>query len=132
MRVNEQQVTLNVFKALKRSDNLEECHNVNSIDAELETYWRGHYLTTESEYENFKEQKPKEVAQQEANCVLRQPGKSFKFLDHSSKEISTPKTSIEQPPTLRTSSMLKKLKYDHLGNDNTLPITLSFELQHEQ
>ncbi|KAL4339897.1 hypothetical protein GQ457_08G026350 [Hibiscus cannabinus] len=35
MRVNEQQVTLNVFKALKRSDNPEECHNVNAIDAEI-------------------------------------------------------------------------------------------------
>ncbi|KAL4387035.1 hypothetical protein GQ457_09G015880 [Hibiscus cannabinus] len=132
MRVNEQQVTLDAFKALKRSDNLEECHNVNAIDAELETYWRDHYLTTESESKNFDEQKPNEVAQQEANRVLRQLGKNFKFLDHSSKEISTPKTSIEQPPTLRTSLMLEQLKYDHLGNDNTLPITLSFELQHEQ
>ncbi|KAL4354983.1 hypothetical protein GQ457_06G017700 [Hibiscus cannabinus] len=132
MRVNEQQVALNVFKALKRSDNLEECHNVNFIDAELETYWRGHYLTNESESENFKEQKPNEVAQQEANHVLRQPGKSFKFLDHSSKEINSPKTSIEQPPTLTKSPMLGQLKYDHSGNDNTLPLTLSFELQHEQ
>ncbi|KAK8567186.1 hypothetical protein V6N13_005098 [Hibiscus sabdariffa] len=60
-----------VFKALKRSDNLEECHNVNVIDAELETYWHGHYLTTESKYENFEEQKPNEVAQQEENHVLR-------------------------------------------------------------
>ncbi|KAL4323329.1 hypothetical protein GQ457_11G021570 [Hibiscus cannabinus] len=132
MRVNEQQVTLNVFKALKRSDKPEECHNVNVIDAELEAYWRGHYLTNESESENFKEQKPNEVVQQEANHVLRQLGKSFKFLDHSSKEINSPKSSIEQPPTLTTSSMLGQLKYDHLGNDNTLPITLSFELQHEQ
>ncbi|KAL4284592.1 hypothetical protein GQ457_16G007950 [Hibiscus cannabinus] len=132
MRVNEQQVTLNVFKALKRSDNPEECHNVNVIDAELETYWRGHYLTNESESENFKEQKPNEVAQQEANHVLRQPGKSFKFLDHSSKEINSLKTSIEQPFTLTKSPMLGQLKYDHSENDNTLPITLSFELQHEQ
>ncbi|KAL4368363.1 hypothetical protein GQ457_05G021060 [Hibiscus cannabinus] len=126
MRVNEQQVTLNVFKALKRSDNPEECHNVNVIDAELETYW------PKSEFENFEEQKPNETAQQEVNRVLRQPGKNFNFLDHSSKEISIPETSIEQPPTLRTSPMLEQLKYDHLGNDNTLPITLSFELQHEQ
>ncbi|KAL4296775.1 hypothetical protein GQ457_12G012040 [Hibiscus cannabinus] len=132
MRVNEQQVTLNVFKALKRLDNPEECHNVNVIDAELETYWRGHYLTNESESENFKEQKPNEVTQQEANHVLRHPSKSFKFLDHSSKEINSPKTSIEQPPTLTTSPMLGQLKYDHAENDNTLPITLSFELQHEQ
>ncbi|KAL4284200.1 hypothetical protein GQ457_16G021400 [Hibiscus cannabinus] len=130
--VNEQQVTLNVFKALKRSDNPEECHNVNVIDAEVDTYWRGHYLTNESESENFEEQKPNEVSQQEANHVLRQPGKSFKFLDHSSKEINSPKTSFEQPPTLTTSPMLGQLKYDHWGNDNTLPITLSFELQHEQ
>ncbi|KAL4308842.1 hypothetical protein GQ457_01G018300 [Hibiscus cannabinus] len=125
-------VTLDVFKALKRSDNREECHNVNVIDVELETYWRDHYLTTESEYENSEEQKPNKVAQQEANRVLRQPGKKFKFLDHSSKEISTPKISIEQPHTLRTSPMLEQLEYDHLGNDNTLPITLSFDLQHEQ
>ncbi|KAL4308503.1 hypothetical protein GQ457_01G016500 [Hibiscus cannabinus] len=62
MRVNEQQVTLNVFKALKRSDNPEECHNVNVIDVELETYRSDHYLTTESKSENFKEQKPNEVA----------------------------------------------------------------------
>ncbi|KAL4379343.1 hypothetical protein GQ457_02G031760 [Hibiscus cannabinus] len=40
IRVNEQQVTLDVFKALKHSNNPEECHNVNVIDAELETYWR--------------------------------------------------------------------------------------------
>ncbi|KAL4311762.1 hypothetical protein GQ457_01G020930 [Hibiscus cannabinus] len=71
MRVNEQQVTVNVFKALKRSDNPEECYNVNIIDAELETYWSDHYLTTESESENFEEKKPNEVAQQEANRVLR-------------------------------------------------------------
>ncbi|KAL4366587.1 hypothetical protein GQ457_05G023200 [Hibiscus cannabinus] len=132
MRVNEQQVTLDVFRALKRSDNPEECHNVNVIDAELETYCRDHYLTAESESENFKEQKPNEAAQQEENRVLSQLGKNFKFLDHSSKEISTPKTFIEQQPTLRTSPMLEQLKYDHLENDNTLPITLSFELQHEQ
>ncbi|KAL4383733.1 hypothetical protein GQ457_15G012530 [Hibiscus cannabinus] len=132
IRVNEQQVTLNVFKALKCIDNPEECHNVDVIDAELETYWRNHYLTTESESENLKEQKLNEVTQQEANRVLSQLGKSFKFLDHSSKEIKSPKTSIKQHPTLKTNPMLRQLKYDHLGKDNTLPITLSFELQYEQ
>ncbi|KAK8976447.1 hypothetical protein V6N11_013861 [Hibiscus sabdariffa] len=97
MWVNEQQITLNVFKALKNADDPE----VDVIDAELETYWRDHYLTTESESENFQELKPNEVARQEANRVLSQPGKSFKFLDHSSKEINSPKTYIEQQPTLK-------------------------------
>ncbi|KAK8997016.1 hypothetical protein V6N11_020508 [Hibiscus sabdariffa] len=121
-----------ILNILSNRMNIDRCRERTIHNAELETYWRGHYLTKESEYENFKEQKPNEVAQQEANHVLRQPGKSFKFLDHSSKEINSPKTSIEQPPTLTTSPMLGQLKYDHSGNDNTLPITLSFELQHEQ
>ncbi|KAL4340192.1 hypothetical protein GQ457_08G025280 [Hibiscus cannabinus] len=48
IRVNEQQVTLDAFTTFKRSNNPEECHNVNVIDAELETYLHDYYLTTES------------------------------------------------------------------------------------
>ncbi|KAL4332766.1 hypothetical protein GQ457_07G014150 [Hibiscus cannabinus] len=104
MRVNEQQVTLDVFKALKRSDNPEECHNVNVIDAELETYWRDHYLTTESESENFKEQKPNKAAQQEENRVLSQPGSD----DSNSVSKKSPPAKQSTLPLKRKASSIEE------------------------
>ncbi|KAL4346797.1 hypothetical protein GQ457_17G006930 [Hibiscus cannabinus] len=125
IRVNDQKVTLNIFKSLKQPDDPEECQAISVVEhVDLDKILAEASKIDEVELEDDEPQK--------VNWILNRPGMNFETLDLSSTGFTPNKPSIEQPPTLRTSPMLEKLKYDHLGNDNTLPITLSFELQHEQ
>ncbi|KAL4282225.1 hypothetical protein GQ457_03G008650 [Hibiscus cannabinus] len=125
IRVNDQKVTLNIFKSLKQPDDPEECQAISVVEhVDLDKILAEASKIDEVELEDDEPQKVK--------WILNRPGMNFETLDLSSTGFTPNKPSIEQPPTLRTSPMLEQLKYDHLENDNTLPITLSFELQHEQ
>ncbi|KAL4285331.1 hypothetical protein GQ457_16G020050 [Hibiscus cannabinus] len=128
MRVNDQQVTLNIFKSLKHADDPEECHAINAFaqfNFDVEEFCLSNLLVESDINVN-------EEPVQEVKWIVNRPGKNFESLDYSSIGFKPSKTSVEQPPILELKPLPEQLKYVYLGNDNTLPVIISSKLQFEQ
>ncbi|KAJ9547549.1 hypothetical protein OSB04_020092 [Centaurea solstitialis] len=123
MRVNDQQVTFNLFKTLKYNGNFEDCSaiytssddlEINSISCPLS----GDYLTTEvncvDDFEN---------TEVEVLAVFEQ-------LDFSERSVQPP--SIVKAPELDLKPLPSHLKYAYLMEEDKLPVVISPNLSCEQ
>ncbi|KAL4361204.1 hypothetical protein GQ457_04G025620 [Hibiscus cannabinus] len=131
IRVNDQQVTVNIFKSLKQPDDPEECQTISAVskfnfeveDVDLDKILVEASKIKEAEFEDDEPQK--------VNWIVNRPGMNFESLDLSSTGFKPNKPSIEQPPVLELKPLPEQLKYVYLGNDDTLPVIISSKLQHE-
>ncbi|KAL4272977.1 hypothetical protein GQ457_13G016720 [Hibiscus cannabinus] len=132
IRVNDQQVTINIFKSLKQHDDPEECQTISAVskfnfeveDVDLDKILAEASKIKEAEFEDDEPQK--------VNWIVNRPGMNFESLDLSSTSFNPNKPCIEQPPVLELKPFPEQLKYVYLGNDDTLPVIISSKLQHEQ
>ncbi|KAJ9539557.1 hypothetical protein OSB04_032290 [Centaurea solstitialis] len=116
MRVNDQQVTFNVFNSLKCSGGIEDCSAV-SIDLDLDLAECDH--TTVVSDDLIFDDSPLE----EAAAVFEQ-------LDFKDRPSQLP--SIVQPPELELKPLPNHLKYAYLLEDEKLPVIISSKLDLDQ
>ncbi|KAL4340421.1 hypothetical protein GQ457_08G032480 [Hibiscus cannabinus] len=130
IRVNDQNVTLNIFKSLKQPDDPEECQAISAVkklNFEEEDVDKILAEASKIEEAEFEDDEPQKV-----NWIVNQPGMNFESLDLSNTDFKPNEPSIEQPPVLELKPLTEQLKYVYLGKDDTLPIIISSKLQHEQ
>ncbi|PIN16210.1 hypothetical protein CDL12_11139 [Handroanthus impetiginosus] len=135
MRVQDQQITFNVFKAMKFPNESDECFSVSMLDnlagkesiAErpLDPLKRALLdLIDEENEEDFEAVKPLDAS------------KFFKSRGVESLERTTPskvlKPSIEEPPTLELKPLPNRLRYTYLSESDTLPVIISSSLSDMQ
>ena len=111
MRVNDQEVIFNVFKALEYPGEQETCQNLDAED-ELHEMWLEENDETIANLD----------AQQPEQCCA---------LVHSAFESLTPnqtnqrtKPSLEEVPELELKVLPTFLKYGYLGEGNSLPVII--------
>ncbi|KAL4376930.1 hypothetical protein GQ457_02G031770 [Hibiscus cannabinus] len=131
IRVNDQQVTLNIFKSLKQPDDPEECQAISAVkkfNFEVEDFELDKILSEARKIEEaeFEDDEPQKV-----NWIVNRTGMNFESLDLSSIGFKTNKPFIEKPPILELKPQPEQLKYVYLGRDDTLPVIISSKLQHE-
>ncbi|XP_062076221.1 uncharacterized protein LOC133780582 [Humulus lupulus] len=109
MRVNDQQVTFNVFNAMKFLDEVEECSRLSVIKSIVA--------------EKFQKEACKD------GVGVRRP---FESLNLSERNFKPPKPSIQEPPKLELKPLPSHLKYAYLRDNETLPVIISAMLGAEK
>ncbi|KAL4362790.1 hypothetical protein GQ457_04G015970 [Hibiscus cannabinus] len=110
IRVNDQQVIVNIFKSLKQPDDPEECQAISAVSKfnfEVEDVDLDKIL---AEASKIKEAEFEDDGPQEVNWIVNRPGMNFESLDLSSTGFIPNKPSIEQPPILELKSLPEQLK----------------------
>ncbi|KAJ9543738.1 LOW QUALITY PROTEIN: hypothetical protein OSB04_023445 [Centaurea solstitialis] len=119
MRVNDQQVTFNVFNSLKCSGGLEDCSAISVVDLDLDLGDNSNDLTiVESNDLTFDDSFQEDVAA------------VFEQLDFKNRPSQLP--SIVQPPELELKPLPSHLKYAYLLEDEKLPVIISSKLNLDQ
>ncbi|XP_062080310.1 uncharacterized protein LOC133785064 [Humulus lupulus] len=137
MRVQDEKVTFNVFKAMRFPNGVEECSVVLVVDSlasrEFEMSNVGDPLERLLLFNSHnKEDEEEYLAWLEANSQGLKTRNRFDSLALSSREFKAPKPSIEEPPELELKVLPSHLRYAYLGPSSTLPIIISAELNHDQ
>ncbi|XP_062114512.1 uncharacterized protein LOC133825612 [Humulus lupulus] len=137
MRVQDENVTFNVFKAMRFPDEVEECLVVSVVDSlasrEFETSNVGDPLERLWLFDSHNEEDEEEyLSWLEANSQGLRTRNRFDSLELSSREFKAPKPSIEEPPELELKVFPSHLRYAYLGPSSTLTVIISAELSHDQ
>ncbi|XP_062118923.1 uncharacterized protein LOC133832623 [Humulus lupulus] len=135
MRVQNEQVTFNVFKAMRFPDEVEECSVVSVVDSlaskELENNFDDP-LDRLLMFDSHAEDEDEYLAWIEASSQGLHTRKHFESLELSSRSFTAPKPSVEEPPELELKALPSHLRYAYLGKYSTLPVIFSAELSMEQ
>ncbi|XP_062118728.1 uncharacterized protein LOC133832394 [Humulus lupulus] len=135
MRVQNEQVTFNVFKAMRFPDEVEECSVVSVVDSlaskELENNFDDP-LERLLMFDSHVEDEDEYLAWLEASSQGLHTRKHFESLELSSRSFAAPKPSVEEPPELELKALPSHLRYAYLGKSSTLPVIVSAELSMEQ
>ncbi|KAJ9543636.1 LOW QUALITY PROTEIN: hypothetical protein OSB04_023343 [Centaurea solstitialis] len=119
MRVNDPQVTFNVFNSLKCSGGIEDCSAVSVVDLDLDLAECSEEMpTVESDDLIFYDNLQEDVAA------------VFEQLDFKDRPNQPP--SIVQPPELELKPLPSHLKYAYLLEDEKLPVIISSKLDLDQ
>ena len=136
MRVQDEQVTFNVFKAMKFPDYVEECSYVSVVESLAQEGLESkcfddpleRILLFDSQEE---EDEDDHIAWLEANSQGLRTRKNFESLELSSRVFKAPSPSVEEPPELELKTLPSHLRYAYLGESSTLPVIISAELSDE-
>ncbi|XP_017604813.1 uncharacterized protein LOC108451659 [Gossypium arboreum] len=134
IRVNDQQVTFNVFDALKYADKNEECHLICLIEVvvveEFTKLCHNNFDSNEDSLERIDEVSLEELGEfMEAKQIVERSRKKFNSLDLSNHSF---KPSTKKPSTLELKPLLQHLKYEYLRDNNILSFVIPLELTSEQ
>ncbi|KAA3470737.1 signal transducer and activator of transcription A-like [Gossypium australe] len=137
MKVNDQQITFNVFYAMKCAEENEECHAIGFLDSSIEEEFASFFHNnSDDDGDPLKLTEVKITGELgeliETKQFEHRQGRSFKSLDLSNRSFKPPRPSIKDPPSLELKPLPLHLKYAYLGDNNTLPIVISIELTPEQ
>lgn len=132
MRVNDQEVTFNVFKALKYSnEGTKDCSFVRTIDSLVQKQLRNDQEYFEKELVDFDDEKL--IGKEKIELVEEQHEaprwtRKFESLDLTNTYFKDNVPSIEKPPKLELKQLSSHLKYVYLGDQETLPVIISAQL----
>ncbi|XP_062114280.1 uncharacterized protein LOC133825338 [Humulus lupulus] len=138
MRVNDQQVTFNVFNAMKFLNEIEECSRLSVIESIVaekfhkEAFKDGMGVRSHEELEDLSEREESQVTGVESKqpfAKFRRPFESLNFLEENFKP---PKPSIQEPPKLELKPLLRDLEYAYLRDNETLHVIISVMLGAEK
>ncbi|XP_062114270.1 uncharacterized protein LOC133825327 [Humulus lupulus] len=138
MRVNDQQVTFNVFNAMKFPDEVEECSRLSVIESIVaekfhkEACKDGVGLGSLEELENLSEEDESQVTWVESKQPFAKFRRPFESLNLSEGNFKPPKPSIQEPPKLELKPLPSHLKYAYLRDNETLPVIISAMLGAEK
>ncbi|KAJ9547052.1 hypothetical protein OSB04_019595 [Centaurea solstitialis] len=116
MRVNDQQVTFNLFNSLKCSGGVEDCSAV-SVDLDLDLAECDHTTVVSDDLIFY-------------DSPLEEAAAVFEQLDFKDRPSQLP--SIVQPPELELKPLPSHLKYAYLLEDEKLPVIISSKLDLDQ
>ncbi|XP_073309932.1 uncharacterized protein [Primulina huaijiensis] len=128
--VGKEEITFDVFNALKHILHSDSCFRIDAFDSLASNYVQDATkdpleatLTTELD-----EEKAEIVTYLNANHPWKR-AISMRLEDLGDQRDLTPqKSSIEEPTTLELKPLLPHLKYVYLGENNKLPVIISFDL----
>ncbi|PIN19259.1 DNA-directed DNA polymerase [Handroanthus impetiginosus] len=131
MRVQDQQITFNVFKAMKFPNESDKCFDVSLFDN-----LAGNESIVEQPLDLLKralldqinennEEDLEVVKTLDASKYFKSRG--IEYLDRTAPS-KVLKPSIEEPPTLELKPLSSHLCYVYLGESDTLPVIISFSL----
>ncbi|XP_073146844.1 uncharacterized protein [Henckelia pumila] len=134
LRVGEDQVTFNIFKALKHPHNEHMCFSIDVIDALSAEFLRGTFkeglegcLVNPKGKDEHDEEKIELIAQLNANTTYKRRS-SGNLGELGQRDIKPQKPSIEDPPTLELKPLPSHLKYAYLNSENSLSVIISSSL----
>ncbi|KAM6543139.1 hypothetical protein CsatB_007586 [Cannabis sativa] len=131
MRVNDQQVTFNVFNAMRFPDEIEECSRISVIDSIVaekfhkEASKEEKMISSLEELEALSEDEETKVTWVESKQPFTKFRRPFESLELSENNFKPPKPSIQEPPELELKPLPSHLKYVYLGDGETLPVIIS-------
>ncbi|XP_060960806.1 uncharacterized protein LOC133031340 [Cannabis sativa] len=131
MRVNDQQVTFNVFNAMRFPDEIEECSRISVIDSIVaekfhkEASKEEKMISSLEELEALSEDEETKVTWVESKQPFTKSRRPFESLELSENNFKPPKPSIQEPPELELKPLPSHLKYVYLGDGETLPVIIS-------
>ncbi|XP_062080324.1 uncharacterized protein LOC133785081 [Humulus lupulus] len=135
MRVQDEQVTFNVFKDMRFPDKVKECSVVSVVDSLVSKELESNFddpLERLLMFDSHAEDEDEYLAWLEASSQGLHTRKHFESLELSSKSITAPKPSMEEPPELELKALPSHLRYAYLGKSFTLLVIVSAELSMEQ
>lgn len=138
MRVNNQEVTFNMNKAMKVPDKPKECCSVQLVNNVVHEHCQQSMIKDplEALLIEGKGSEVKEVQEMVnflyASKKVGLPKQSFEALDLSSRASPPLKPSIEEPPALELKPFPSHLKYVYLKESNTLLVIISSPLVIDQ
>ncbi|XP_073273304.1 uncharacterized protein [Primulina huaijiensis] len=135
LRMGEEEITFDVFNALKHTLHSDSCYRNDAFDALVSNYVQDALrdpleatVTTKLREDELDVEKAEIVAYLNAN----QPWKGtirMRLEDLGDRRDLIPqKSSMEEPPTLELKPLPPHLKYVYLGENNTLPVIISAAL----
>ncbi|XP_070029436.1 uncharacterized protein [Nicotiana sylvestris] len=133
MRLNDEEITFNVQKSMRRPSELANCSLIDAVDVIVET--DDDVLTIEDPLAvclmNLDEVNGEELVE----WVLALEGRGFwdrtlefEPLHLENRETPPAKTSIEEPPKLELKPLPNHLRYEFLGPNSILPVIISSSL----
>ena len=132
MRINEQEITFNVFNALKfPNEGIENCSFVSTIDMLVQEKNLKDHKKLHDELTDFHEE---EVVMKEYLELIEQQQlvpqwtRKFESLDLTRADFKDNIPSIEKPPKLELKQLPAHLKYIYLGDQETLSVIISSHL----
>ncbi|KAL5582706.1 hypothetical protein UlMin_015148 [Ulmus minor] len=129
MRVQDEQVTFNVFQSMKFPSDVEECLAIslaNSLVAEqLERCCEDSLQSIMLDSSNLEDEIEEEWAWIETKQGVGKQKMQFESLDMSAQEFKLPKFSVDESPVLELKPLPSHLRYAYLGDFSTLPIIIS-------
>ncbi|GMI89781.1 hypothetical protein HRI_002647400 [Hibiscus trionum] len=146
MRVNDQEIKLNVLQAIKHADVEEECKAITEvildqpcIRSNCHDIKFGHcpssHLDTCHGSDDNSSSSESDISdtedQEEVNWIGNRPGMLFEPLNYTSNEHIVQKPSTVEPPVLDLKPLPGQLKYVFLGLNDTLPVIISSKLMQE-
>ncbi|XP_062103285.1 uncharacterized protein LOC133814326 [Humulus lupulus] len=138
MRVNDQQVTFNLFNAMKFLDEVEECSRLSVIESIVaekfhkEACKDGVGVRSLEEIESLSEEEESQVTWVESKQPFAKFRRPFESLNLSEGNFKPPKPSIQEPPKLELKPLPSHLKYAYLRDNETLPVIISAMLGAEK
>ncbi|XP_070017668.1 uncharacterized protein [Nicotiana sylvestris] len=133
MRLNDEEITFNVHKSMRRPSEFANCSLIDAVDVIVES--DDEVLTIEDPLAaclmNLDEVNGEDLAE----WVLTLEGigfwernLEFEPLHLEKRETPPAKPSIEEPPKLELKPLPAHLRYEFLGPDSTLPVIISSSL----
>ena len=136
MRVQDKQVTFNLFQSMKFPSDLEECSAISLVDSlvseQIELCCRNPLQFALLDSSNLEDENEEEWAWVETKQSVGKQRMQFEPLDTSSREFKQPKASIDEPPVLELKPLPSHLRYAYLGEVFTLLVIISALLTEEQ
>lgn len=134
LRVQEKQVTFNIFKAMRYPDDDGCCMRVHIVDACTKEVFEVHYPAEPLKacLVGITNAKNSEITE----CVQYLEARPLAFIkrpfEEFGKGITKSMSSIEKPPILKLKLLPAHLRYAFLGDSSTLPVIVSASLIEEQ
>ncbi|KAL5570855.1 hypothetical protein UlMin_020452 [Ulmus minor] len=136
MRVQDEQVTFNVFQSMKFPSDIEECSVISLADSlvaeQLERCCEDSLQSVMLDDSNLEDEIEEEWAWIEAKQGVGKQKMQFESLDMSAREFKLPKFSIDESPALELKPLPSHLRYAYLGDFSTLPVIILALLTEEQ
>ena len=139
MRVQDEQVTFNVFRSMKfPSEEEEECFEVCALNAivqetfELESFEDKLEVALVLDDIDDEGEIREWIDLLEARYGVDRPNNKFEELRPPGTFIAPSKLSVESPPTLELKQLPDQLKYSYLGESDTLLIFVTSSLSNLQ
>ena len=134
LRVQDEEVTFNVLKALKHPHDVDNCLRVDVVDECIKEVHQ--IITPKDPLEACLHGAPNSESPNITECVNQLEASSPIFFRRPFEELGAskrqPVPSTEKPPELELKPLPVHLKYAFLGTSSTLPVIISSSLSREQ